>query len=65
MNRYRTIYAVEAVTEDGQLRVRRFARNRRAAEKIAKQLKPQHRYVHINYIPRDCRYLINPEWVEG
>ena len=39
MKKFRTIYIVEAITEDGDLVMRRFARNKKIAEKIAKQCK--------------------------
>lgn len=37
MKKFRTIYIVEAFTEDGELVMRRFARNKKVAENIAKQ----------------------------
>lgn len=39
MKNFRTIYIVEAITEDGELVMRRFARNKKIAEKIARQCK--------------------------
>ena len=39
MKKFRTIYIVEAITEDGELVMRRFARNKKIAEKIARQCK--------------------------
>lgn len=39
MKKFRTIYIVEACTEDGDLVMRRFARNKKTAENIAKQCK--------------------------
>lgn len=39
MKKFRTIYIVEAITEDGELVMRRFARNKKIAEKIARRCK--------------------------
>lgn len=39
MKKFRTIYIVEAITKDGDLVMRRFARNKKIAEKIARQCK--------------------------
>ena len=39
MKKFRTIYIVEAITEEGELVMRRFARNKKIAEKIARQCK--------------------------
>lgn len=39
MKKFRTIYIVEAITVDGELVMRRFARNNKIAEKIARQCK--------------------------
>ena len=39
MKKFRTIYIVEAITEEGELVMRRFARNKKISEKIARQCK--------------------------
>lgn len=36
---FRVIYIIEAYTDNGELVMRRFARNKRTAEKIARQCK--------------------------
>ena len=61
MKKFRTIYIVEACMENGELVTRRFARNRKTAERIAnnypnletlvrKLRKCEHQYVEPNTI---------------
>ena len=63
MKKFRTIYIVEAINEDGELVMRRFARNKKIAEKIARQCKKAE-----SVIMKACKAehsWINPEDVEG
>ena len=63
MKKFRTIYIVEAITEDGELAMRRFARNKKIAEKIARQCKKAESV--IRKAQKDEHNWINPEDVEG
>ena len=63
MKKFRTIYIVEAITEDGELVMRRFARNKKIAEKIARQCKKA-KFV-IRKARKDEHNWINMEDVEG
>ena len=56
---------VEGFTEDGDLAVRRFARNKRTAERIVFQLLRDG--IEPKLIPvNKCDWQhINPEWLEG
>ena len=65
MTTFRTIYAIECFTSDGDLKIRRYARNKKTAEKIVKQLSARYDYTEITLTHPSIRYLINPEWVEG
>ena len=63
MRKFRTIYMVEVITVMGTLVARRYAANKRTAERIMKS------YVGHSYI--DCRKVqdyerdfINDRWVE-
>ena len=63
MKKFRTIYIVEAITRDGELVMRRFARNKKTAEKIARQCKKADSI--IRKLKNDDHKWINPEDVEG
>ena len=63
MKKFRTIYIVEAITEDGELVMRRFARNKKIAEKIARQCKKAESI--IRKARKAEHNWINPEDVEG
>ena len=63
MKKFRTIYIVEAITEDGELVMRRFARNKKIAEKIARQCKEAE--PEIRKTQNVEHYWINPDDVEG
>ena len=63
MKKFRTIYIVEAITEDGELVMRRFARNKKIAEKIARQCKKAESV--IRKAQKAEHNWINPEDVEG
>ena len=63
MKKFRTIYIVEAITNDGELVMRRFARNKKAAEKIARQCKKADSV--IRKLQKAEHNFINPEDVEG
>lgn len=65
VKRFRTIYMIEVFDDLGELRIRRYARNRKVADKIVRS------YVHTRYLA-DYRllnssehYHVYPEWVEG
>lgn len=63
MKKFRTIYIVEAFTEYGELVMRRFARNKEIAEKIARQCKKAESV--IRKASKTEHSWINPEDVEG
>ena len=63
MKKFRTIYIVEAITEEGELVMRRFARNKKIAEKIARQCKKAESV--IIKAQKDEHRWINPEDVDG
>lgn len=63
MKKFRTIYIVEAFTEDGELFMRRFARNKKIAEKIARHCKKADSV--ITKARNDEHDWINLEDVEG
>ena len=62
MKKYRTIYIVEVITEDGELVMRRFIRNKKIAEKIARRYKKSE--VAISKVPHFEYKWINLEDVE-
>ena len=63
MKKFRTIYIVEAITEEGELVMRRFARNKKIAEKIARQCKKAKSV--IRKAQKDEHNWIAAEDVEG
>lgn len=63
MKKFRTIYIVEAITEGGELVMRRFARNKKIAEQIARQRKEVE--PEIRKTQKVEHYWINPDDVEG
>ena len=63
MKKFRTIYIVEAITEDGELVMRRFARNKKIAEKIARQCKKAESVIRKAH--KVEHNWINSEDVEG
>ena len=63
MKKFRTIYIVEAINEDGELVMRRFARNKKIAEKIARQCKKSESV--IRKAQKAEHNWINLEDVEG
>lgn len=63
MKKFRTIYIVEVITQDGELVMRRFTRNKKIAEKIARQYKKSE--VVISNVPKFEHKWINLEDVEG
>ena len=63
MKKFRTIYIVEAITKDGELVMRRFARNKKTAEKIARKCKKADSV--IRKLQNREHNWINPEDVEG
>lgn len=58
----RVIYMIEVFNYDGELIDRRFARNMKTAEKIAKQYGD---LADIRCLNKNEWSMINPEWVEG
>lgn len=62
MKKYRTIYVVEAYTKEGERVTRRFARNKKVAEKIERQYRGYEMYV-LPVHPPDFIY-IDPKDVE-
>lgn len=60
---YRCIYIVESYTNDGELVMRRFARNKRVADRIAKQCKRGVPY--IRKTSKDEHSWIDHNDVEG
>ena len=63
MKKFRTIYIVEAITEGGELVMRRFARNKKIAENIARQCKKAESV--IRKAQKVEHNWINSEDVEG
>ena len=63
MKKFRTIYIVEAITEDGELVMRQFARNKKIAKKIARKCKKAESV--IRKAQKAEHNWINPEDVEG
>jgi hypothetical protein len=61
--KYRCIYIIESFTVDGELVMRRFARNKRTAEKIARQCKRGIPFVRK--VQKREHIYINPADVEG
>lgn len=61
MTTFRKIYEIEVFTANGELKARRFAKNKKTAEKIAKQ----YNGATITSVPKSDWNFINPEWVEG
>lgn len=62
MKNYRVIYQIEVITEEGQLIARRYARNKRAAEKIARKYNSEESVVRK--MQKAEHSWINPAWVE-
>lgn len=60
---YRCIYKVEVITLDGALVMRRYARNKRVATRIAKQCKRDG--VIVTKLAPCEHYWVNPDWIEG
>lgn len=58
----RIIYIIEEITEDGELLTRRFARNKRTADKIVKQIGE---LASCRALTKNEMSFVNPEWVEG
>lgn len=61
----RVIYMVEGFTQDGELHVRRFARNRKTAERIERQIRQDGAEAKLIPVRRCDWQHINPEWIEG
>lgn len=58
----RIIYIIEEITEDGELLQRRFARNKKTADKIVKQIGE---LAYSRPLNKNEMSFVNPEWVEG
>ena len=63
MKKFRTIYIVEAFAEDGNMVMRRFARNKKVAKNIAKQCNESEPI--IRKTRKDEHDWIDTEDVEG
>lgn len=61
----RVIYMVEGFTTDGDLYVRRYARNRKTAERIARKVKRPGVEIEIVNVNKADWYFIKREWIEG
>lgn len=63
----RTVYTIEGITTYGELKFRRLARNKRTAEKIAKQYNVESDgiFVEITAVPRVNMRYVNLSDVEG
>lgn len=60
--KFRCIYQIESITRSGELVMRRFARNKRTAEKIARQCKRGE--VDIRKLPKREHCFVNRLEVE-
>ena len=63
MKNFRCIYIIEAFTDNGELKMRRFTRNKRTAEKVARQCKSAE--ATIRKAQKAEHFYINPADVEG
>jgi hypothetical protein len=63
MKKFRCIYIVEAFTDDGEMTMRRFARNMRTAERLAKKCKKGTPVMRKAL--KEEHHWINPADVEG
>lgn len=65
MTTYRTIYKIEGISKDGCLVFRRFARNKKTAEKIKRHHKNGRAYyIGVELVPKFDHWYINPADVE-
>lgn len=62
MKNFRTIYIIEKYTNEGELKVRRYARNKKVAEKIVREIGGADMCRKVSQREREH---INPQWVEG
>ena len=60
---FRCIYMIESFTNDGELVMRRFGRNKKTAEKIARQCKKGE--ITTRKLQKCEHSWVNPEDVEG
>ncbi len=60
---FRCIYMIESFTDNGELVMRRFGRNKKTAEKIARQCKRGE--ITIRKVQKREHSWINPDDVEG
>ena len=61
---YRTIYMIEVITEHGDLLARRYAANKKTAERIGKQYKKYTDGIDIRKTRKADWEYINKNWVE-
>lgn len=59
--KYRTIYQIEAFTESYDIKARRYARNKQAADRIARQ----YENASVRKLRKDEHMFVSPEWVEA
>lgn len=57
----RTIYQIEAYTEDYDIKARRYARNKKTAARIARL----YDNVSVRELRKAEHTFVNPEWIEG
>ena len=62
MKKYRTIYLIEGITDDGKLSYRLYAANKRTAERLAK--KQRTAPTMVRKLSKGEHEWIDPEWVE-
>lgn len=58
--KYRTIYQIEAFTESYDIKARRYARNKQAADRIARQ----YENASVRKLRKDEHMFVSPKWVE-
>ena len=62
MKKFRTVYIIEQYTNEGELKVRRYARNKKVAEKIVREIGGADMCRKVSQSERE---FINPQWIEG
>lgn len=62
---FRVVYMVEAISSDGVLVSRRYARNKSLAFKISRAYSDSSATVYVRKLRTTEFSFINPEWVEG
>lgn len=57
----RTIYQIEAYTEDSDIKARRYARNKKTADRIARM----YDNANVRELRKAEHEFVSPEWIEG